>query len=276
MITLLRNLRHGPLNFLSPLWVALGSVFRWAIAGLNLTTSQHIGAYGPFRLDGRFAFSNFKRWGEGHNDSFAACVEACRGRRVVLDIGAHIGLVSLPVASILVDDGLLVAFEPATANAALLDRHIYLNNLSQKVRIENTLVGEEDRDDVPFFELCDATGMNTVVPYAMGGDYRPVSRSQITLDTYCSDHDLTPEVIKIDVEGAELGVLRGGRETLSRCRPTIFLSVHPRQIALLGEAVDALFDLIESLDYVCRHADGTAVTEFRLREYVLTPRQEHP
>jgi FkbM family methyltransferase len=271
MLKLLRYLRHGPLKGLGPIWVWLGSMYRRWVSSSGRTVRQNIGPYGPFRLDARFAFSNFANWGGAHNDGFRDCVEHCRGKTCVIDVGAHIGLVSLPVLSVMAPSGVLVAFEPAAANRALLEKHLELNGFQGRSRVESTLVGGDERPAVPFYEMDGHTGMNTVVPGAMGETYQPVSRQQVTLDAYCVQHSLSPEVIKIDVEGAELGVLRGARSVLERCRPTIFLSVHPNQIGLLGESLAGLMDLIHSMKYTCRHVDGSPVDRFALREYVLVP-----
>lgn len=270
MLRLLRYLRHGPLRRFAPFWLWLGENYRRCVRGTNLAIRQHIGPYGPFRLDARFAFSNFSNWGGGHNDGFRDCVEACRGKACVIDVGAHIGLVSLPALSVMASAGNLVAFEPATANRNLLLRHLELNGYSGTARVESALVGSEERAETQFFEMPEHTGMNTVVPGAMDGRYESVARQQTTLDAYCARHDLAPDVIKIDVEGAELAVLEGGRDTIGRYRPLIFLSVHPRQIKLLGQTPEMLMQLIDSLGYVCRHIDGSPVTTFALREYILT------
>ncbi len=272
-LDLIRRLRHGPLKLLSPLWVVMGGLFRKAVAGSGLTVRQRIGPYGPFRLDVKFAFSDFAHWGGAHNDGFRDCVEACRGKSCVLDVGGHIGLVSLPAASVMAEGGRLIAFEPSTANRALLVRHAALNGYSERVTAEGALVGAEDLDAVSFFESESASGMNSVVPGAMGADYRSVSKAQVALDSYCARHDLAPQVVKIDVEGAEVGVLSGACAMLAKHRPLIFLSVHPRQIALSGSSLATLAALIDVLGYDCRHADGSPVMAFELREYVLSPRE---
>lgn len=269
----IRRLRHGPLKFMNSVWVILGSMYRRFVAGSNMLCEQRIGRYGPFHLDAKFTFSDFANWGGAHNDGFGDCVEACRGKHCVIDVGAHIGLVSLPVASVLAPGGVLVSFEPARANRDLLARHLRINGF-ESVRVEGSLVGGEDLAEVDFFEMEDASGMNSVVPGAMGTEYHAVRKVQVSLDAYCERHNLSPEVVKIDVEGAELGVLRGARAMLSRCRPLVFLSVHPRQIALLGESTEALSALIDSLNYDCRQADGTPVQSFALREYLLVPREK--
>lgn len=272
VLELIRRLRHGPLRFLNPLWVSLGNLYRGAVSRTELLTHQRIGTYGPFAIDAKFAFSDFASWGGGHNDGFSACVEACRGKSCVLDVGAHIGLVTLPVASVMAADGRLVSFEPAESNRRLLLRHLAANAFASVV-VEGALVGDSEAAAVEFYEMDDASGMNTVVAGAMDGAYRAVTKSQVTLDGYCERNGLSPQVIKIDVEGAELGVLRGARRIIASCRPSIFLSVHPRQIAILGETTEQLADLIESLGYDCRHIDGSSVDSFALREYVLTPKE---
>lgn len=234
---------------------------------------QTIGGYGPFRLDPYFSFSDFSKWGQGHNAGFAACIEACRGRKCVLDVGAHIGLVALPAASVLDPSGTLVAFEPSGANRAMLERNVALNGLSDRVRVAPLLVGASERNDAIIYELDEPSGMNSVA----GGVQKEARRTvvaQTTLDSFCARHALAPEVVKIDVEGAELDVLAGAREVMARYRPSIFLSVHPRQIATLGRTMDQLMELIASAGYDCREIDGAPVTSFALKEYRLTPRQD--
>jgi hypothetical protein len=46
------------------------------------------------------------------------------------------------------------------------------------------------------------------------------------LDDVAAELDLRPQHFKIDVEGAEMAVLRGGQQLIERCKPTIFLSTH--------------------------------------------------
>jgi FkbM family methyltransferase len=271
LISTLRRLRHRSPRRLAPAWTALGALYRRAVAGRGLVIRQSIGPYGPFRLDATFAFSNFARWGQGHNDGFVACVEACRGRRCVLDVGAHIGLVTLPVASVLGPGGVVVGFEPAVANREVLAQHVRLNALADRVRIEPRLVGAEDDDEVTFFEMAGCSGMNSVVGPGGRRGYAAERRPQVTLDTYCERHRLVPEVIKIDVEGAEVDVLRGGRHTLRRCRPLVILSVHPRLMGRLGYSPADLRAELDAIGYGIHDVDGLPVERFQLREYVLSP-----
>lgn len=272
MFDALRNMRHGPLRRFAPFWIFLGNQWRKLAraAGGRISVRHRVGRYGPFRLDGYFAFSDFASWGHRHNEGFEACIEACRGRRCVFDIGAHIGLVSLPMASLIAPDGIVVAFEPAMANRDYLQRHIALNGMTGRIRVEPVLVGSE-QTNVVFHEFDHAAGMNTVATGLLRGKVSERSVAQTTIDAFCAGTGLVPEIIKIDVEGAEIGVLEGARMTLEKYKPTVFLSVHPRQIAALGRSIEELRTEIARVKYECRTIDGAVTTEFGLREYRLQP-----
>ena len=278
MLKILRWLRHGPLAGLGPFWTKLGQGYRAAARRIPiLSIQQRIGPYGPFRLVPEFSFSDFKNWGGAQNKGFRYCVEACRGKTCVFDVGAHIGLVSLPAASVLAAEGRLYAFEPAQANARILRQHVTLNKRNN-VEVVEALVGEHDRDSVAFFESAGPHGQNSIVLKdkrtlaSEWGEYTETTRRQISLDSYCGQKGLRPEVIKIDVEGAEVGVLRGARATIMSFRPLIILSVHPREIALAGESLGTLRSILEELEYDVRDVSGQPVAEFRLDEYVVAPR----
>lgn len=65
-----------------------------------------------------------------------------------------------------------------------------------------------------------------------------------------------PNVIKIDVEGAELAVLEGGRQLLSQARPVLIFEHVPATAALYGDAPDAMWKLLVELGYEIFSATG--------------------
>ena len=272
MIAFLRKLRHGRLKFLNPVWVLLGRIYRLVVGatGSCIVTRHKIGSYGPFKFDSAFAFSDFENWGGAHNSGFENCIEACRGKKCVLDIGAHIGLVTMPMSQI--TDGKIYSFEPAAANNAHLKSHIALNNI-ENVEVFNYLIGDEDKAEACFYEQKQATGMNSIIPDSDKGEFIKTSRKQVCLDSFCKKHDLTPEIIKIDIEGAEIYALRGAKKLLKRCSPVIYLSVHPYHLKQLGSSVEELDSLIDELGYRVKDANGKEVTEYKLDEYILTKKE---
>ena len=271
MFALLTRLRHGPFREVQFLWAPPRFIYRsilpitpgWAV-------SKMIGPYGPFKLDRRFAFSNFAKWGGRHNRGFVACIDRAAGMHIVFDIGAHIGLVTLPLARSIDPGGKVFAFEPATSNRGFLEYHIRVNHIDN-VEIVPDLVGDRTTGSVQFFESPSDSGMNTVAETGRRKGYAETAVSQTTLDEFCDSRKLRPELLKIDTEGAELNILRGATEVLRRYRPIIFLSVHPRHIAELAGTVEELESLLAALDYKVTDMAGNTVRPTELTEYIVRP-----
>lgn len=212
---------------------------------------------------------DFSTWGAGRNAGFRTWVAACAGKRVILDIGAHIGLYAIPASRVLVPDGICYAFEPAAPNVAVLRRHLAYNGCGN-VEVHTALVGDRDADAVPFFEQSAVVGMNSVVVTKHAERYVRTVHSQVTIDTFCAARGIAPDVVKIDVEGGEFAVFIGAERTFRRYHPTIVLSVHPDQLAALGASTDALAAVIRGLGYTARDAAGHPVHTFVADDYVLS------
>lgn len=274
MFDTIRKLRHGRMKRLEPFWRTLGTGYRKVVRMSPVKPSiwQKIGHYGPFKMHANFAFSNFKAWGGHHNNCFAQCIEACRGKRCVVDVGAHIGLVAMPMSKVVAHEGCVIAFEPARFNRYYLRHHVRMNRIGNMV-VSDQLLGNQVVNRQPFYEMRSDIGMNALIPKKNIGKYQVTYRRQTTLDSFCLRTGYQPQVIKIDVEGFEINVLRGASAILTRFRPIIFLSVHPKEIELMGQDVNDLKALLDELDYRILDAAGQAVQQFRLEEYVLTPKE---
>jgi len=273
VFSILRYLRHGLLKFAGPLWIVLGLIYRFIIirCGMKFAVSHSIGPYGPFHMQPEFAFSNFKDWGKKHNRAFTACVEAAKGKNCVLDVGAHIGLVTMPISKVLSPTGQVIAFEPSAANSKALKNHLVLNAISN-VRVVNYLVGDKNSSTATFYESPEITGMNTCAPIKGGQNYHRQTRPQTTIDFFCKKHLLIPEIIKIDVEGFELSVLEGAASVLQTAKPTIFLSVHPKHLRALGRTSEELIKFLDRIDYLLTDISGGPVPALQLDEYIVRPR----
>jgi len=241
----------------------------WIMTG-GRGIKKNIGAGGAFRFDYSFAFSDFQSWGTGHNNAFQALLEMCEGRKVVFDIGAHIGLCSMPVSRVIGESGTVYAFEPSKTNMDCLSKNLGYNNIDN-VKLMPFLVGEKSGMKVPFHESDEVAGMNSIARYKGDDTYKITYREQVSIDDFCADHHIIPEIIKIDVEGAESKVLRGAENVLKNCRPLIVLSVHPKHLRLLGDSVDHLKNLIESLGYKILEMNGEIASDLSFKEYLLEP-----
>lgn len=232
---------------------------------------KNIGNVGTFLLSHEFVFSDFQTWGERHNNGFIKLLEIAKGKNIVFDMGAHIGLCALPLSKVINKEGVCYAFEPSTINLKYLQMHIEINDIKNVVIVPK-LVGGEKTDDAIFYETDKVSGMNAICDIIKKTDdvYICKKKQQTTIDDFVRENNCIPEVIKIDVEGAEMDVLRGGENTLKRFRPEIILSVHPNHLQVLGYSLDELKDYIFELGYRIYTVDGDAVdSNLELKEYYL-------
>jgi len=244
---------------------------------LNITTFKkgirvNIGGQGVFRMSPQFYFSNWENFGEGHNSGFLYCLEQAEKKKIVLDIGAHIGLYSMPLSRRIALEGKVYSFEPSSINRAYLKQHLKLNNINN-VEVQACLVGRENLDAVDFYE-----DQNQVNP--MGGlilmdniknNAVVVSKRMVTLDQFCEDMKIKPDLIKVDIEGAEIDLLWGGIEIIKSSHPTIVLSLHPNHIRQMGLTLDSLTDYLQEVDYKCLTYDGKDNSDYSINECILLP-----
>lgn len=159
--------------------------------------------------------ANFINGGEYEEDNFSVIRSFLRPGSVFLDIGANLGYFSIRVAKIIRRHGRVIAYEPHKGLAELIDRSFFLNGIQDCARVEN-------------FALSNQTGhVRMRFPKGhLGGGF--VDTSSGTDGGSFSTHDvlvkkpdeclsnLTPDVIKIDVEGHEQSVLEGMAGTIGR------------------------------------------------------------
>ncbi|MBI1725713.1 MAG: FkbM family methyltransferase [Candidatus Rokubacteria bacterium] len=136
----------------------------------------------------------------------------------VWDIGANVGLYTLPSARVVAPAGCVVAFEPMPRNLHFLRRHLALNGLAGVAVCEAAV---SDRAGTLRMKEGDSPSEFHADP---GGDWEVTA---ITLDEWLSENEaLPPDVVKIDVEGSDDAVLRGGARSFAKYRPPIYLALH--------------------------------------------------
>lgn len=229
-----------------------------------------VGGAGPVNLDYRFGHFGYEHFGDEHNGCFRAWLELCRGKKAVFDVGAHIGLYALSASRVVSPEGKVYAFEPASANQVYLRRHLAYNGI-RNVEICPHLLGADFQESVEFFESRAVDAMNSVVLVKDPRQYAKVAKRQTTLDAFCLERKTSPEVVKIDVEGSELNVLRGARDLLKRRRAVLILSVHPSRLEKMGQSSAQLMDFLREFGYAPYEASGRRADDMGFGEYVIRP-----
>jgi FkbM family methyltransferase len=190
------------------------------------------------------ALFNPERVGTIANDQLASnlVTKICQADKTFIDIGAHIGSV---IAGVMDNDPSIKII----AVEAMPDKIINLRRKFPSVEFHDCAVGEAT-GEVSFFVNKRLTGYSSLIkPANTSSDMVSEIKVPIKkLDDLVSSKAV--DVIKIDVEGAELGVLRGGVNLLKKSRPTIMFESGPQPNNDLGYTKEALFQFLTANSYV--------------------------
>ena len=202
-----------------------GGRIYWDVTESRMMLERVFGTYEPNKYD---AIAWFLRPGD-----------------VFLDVGANKGDFSLYAASLVGKDGIVIAIEPDPENCRWITRSIALNKYRQVILREVAL---SDQAGQATLYRGQKSGWHSLLPGLPGRDRDTVQVRTLSLDELVAEHGLNGRVtmIKVDVEGAEMMVLRGAVETLRRWpQPVVVMDVHP----YLGVDPDDVCRYLEALGY---------------------------
>jgi FkbM family methyltransferase len=165
-------------------------------------------------------------------DEYRAFRQAAGPGSVALDIGANVGAYALLLGQWVGPGGAVFAFEPAPLPFEGLTRHVALNHLTGVVHPERAAVGSTTTT-APFV-VARTLGEGRLASSRDAG--ATIDVPVTTVDAYCAEHRLAPDFIKVDVEGNELAVLQGARETIRNAPDSLalFVEMHPSLWPALG------------------------------------------
>ena len=205
----------------------------------------------PFKIhpEARQPFERFTHIDElmvEEMDSFLRFSSPCR---CLLDIGALYGAFALTFAS---RPGCSAwAVDPSPEAFAVLDHHRRVNpNL--KLTTVNCAMGGSNGKLLMKHEWIHLVASPAARPAAHDEVEVPVR----ALDTFVVEQNCAPDAIKIDTEGYELEVLRGGARYLAEHHPILFMEVHPSWLQRLGQSLDELVAQLRDLGYLIHDVDG--------------------
>lgn len=154
---------------------------------------------------------------------------------IFYDVGSCWGIFSLFGVQHGIPPSNIHSFEADTGRYEILSQ-----NLPQKMHINQVFVGDSDDDD------------------------------RIRLDTYTKNYS-PPTVMKIDIEGAELSLIRGAEDLLSELKPRLYIEIHPNKLNEIGDSQEEIVHQLEYYGYTVsvaldhrEHGKWVAVSEATL------------
>lgn len=164
---------------------------------------------------------------------------------VVLDIGAHHGYYSLLASHKVGPLGRVIAFEPSLRERRRLVQHLQMNGCAN-VQVEETALGETEGSAPLYVVRNTETGCNSLRPPAVRQSTYATEVRVARLDDFVIKNNL-PRVdfVKMDVEGAELTVLKGAAEFLKqKPRPVILCEVQDIRTRAWGYPAREIVDFL--------------------------------
>jgi FkbM family methyltransferase len=183
-----------------------------------------------------------------------------RSGMTVLDIGAHHGFYTLLSSKLVGPKGRVFAFEPSARERKRLARHVALNRCSN-VQIEPIAIGS-CRSQADLFLVDGAEDYcNSLRPPIVEAKTHKIRVDVTSLDEFRSCAGIkTIDFVKIDVEGAELEVLKGARSVLTATpRPVMLVEVYDIRTGPWGYRAREIVSFLNQLGYrwFSLLADGT-------------------
>jgi FkbM family methyltransferase len=153
----------------------------------------------------------------------ALCTYAHRDSAAI-DVGANIGIYTVVLATAIGTGGRVLAFEPAPENVGRLRRNLQINGISNADLFPVAVGARSGCVELYLSDDPAAHSTSVVAAERRVGRSMPVAASSLDV-VWNEARRPGVSVVKIDVEGTELGVLEGARELLAACRPTLLIEI---------------------------------------------------
>jgi FkbM family methyltransferase len=159
--------------------------------------------------------------------------------KIIFDIGSHIGYHTLCFAELVGNEGRVISFEPNIFNLDRIRLNLEENNnLSSRIKVVTKAVSNKiGEEDFVFSEKVDkGTSSGSFLGnantfwekdlYEKSYGFARKKVETITIDDFANDNELMPDLIKLDIEGAEHLALEGAQKILASKKPILLIEVH--------------------------------------------------
>lgn len=147
---------------------------------------------------------------------------------VVIDIGAHIGFFSMLTAELVGEDSKVYSFEPTPSTREVLKKNV--KPYPQVTVISKLVWSSETQLDFHDYGT-EFSAYNTAVSDRLSPEEKKLAIDNlikvdtVTLDAFCKEHNIRPDLVKIDAESSEMQVLEGMAGLLENVRPLVTIEV---------------------------------------------------
>lgn len=172
----------------------------------------------------------------------------------IIDIGVNIGSTALNFSKIVGSEGKVIGFEPDEINYKRVCKNLALNpDLAKNIVVNNFGLGNSNTTHKLYRVNPVNQGMNRILNDDL--DIPHVEISVRKLDDYISEINLEKaDLIKIDVEGFEMNVLKGAEITLRKFHPILYIEVYDYNLKVHNSSASELVGFLRKLNYRIFHS----------------------
>ncbi len=164
---------------------------------------------------------------------------------VFVDVGAHVGLFTVPACKWVGDGGKVVAFEPHPDNYAMLMRNVETNGMQACVSVEHAAVSNNNQP-IKLYPSAFNTGDHQVYPTA---GRKGIDIACVSLDSYFAKGERV-DLIKMDVQGAEGAAFEGMKRVLMDNEGIVVIwELSPSQLVACGSSAESVLGLLHELGF---------------------------
>jgi FkbM family methyltransferase len=183
-------------------------------------------------------------------DVLVALRSVIHGGDTIFDVGGHHGLMAIICSIAAGETGTVVTFEPNPYARLHLRRHLALNDV-RNVVVEEIALSDKSGTSPFYVQKGDVTWNSTIIRGFASADslIESITVRTVTLDDYIAESQVVPNVVKIDVEGAEFLILNGAKRLLREHKPVLIMEFNPLSAQAAGHTVHDYVEFLVKQSY---------------------------
>jgi FkbM family methyltransferase len=235
----------------------LGKLLNFYIDGEDCIVTVKLKDASLMQLDIRSRTEQWAYW-TGYYD-YPIISKLCRSLQsewVVFDVGANVGFYTIPFGKRLSSlNGKVYAIEPVPSNSERLSNAVKLNHLESTVLVQSIALGDEEGIMSMWVEATNNASTGNAGLIRGNVDANPETDRKIkvqikTLDNFAQEQQIIScNLIKIDIEGAEVMFLKGGINFITKHRPIIYGEFNTYFMHKFGYSFLDVINILKPLGY---------------------------
>lgn len=178
-----------------------------------------------------------------------------KNANVVFDIGANVGVIAVLLSKSMKPGTTIYSFEPVPDTFKILKDNSRVQKGNAKILPYNLAL--TDHVGEVYFTNRTTHTINNILSKP---DEDSIIVKATTVDEFCAVNNIRPNVLKVDVEGAEYHVLAGMIDVMTKNNCSIVMEIHQEMLASFGVTSDMFVRLLEPTNYNVYNVSGEEIT----------------